>query len=441
MKIQKLRLGEICEVVKGNIGISKAVQGCYPLVTTGQNRLSHNEYQFDCEAICVPLISSTGHGSATLNYVHYQEGKFALGNILCACIPKDKKKVSPKYLHWYLSALKDALFIPLMTGTANVSMSVEKVKTVEVIFPPLDVQNQIVERLNELSTLHTQANATLARLQADVKRLRQSILQQAIQGKLVDNTLPPGEKTGAELLADIRAEKERRAREQGKKPDKPLPPVTEAEMPFELPEGWVWCRLGEVAIIRGGKRVPAGYKLSKKPTPYVYIRVSDMKNGTIDDTDLHYIDERIYRQIKHYIIEKEDLYMTIVGATIGKCGFVPEKFHRANLTENAARVTPILILKEYLQLLFESDFCQNQFLDKTKQVGVQKMALIRFLNTLLPIPPNVIQAEIIKIVESKFQDCSRAEKKTTVVTDQFATLWQSDLQQIFKFESNGEASN
>ena len=95
---EKFKLGEICSINKGSTGIKKAKKGKYPLVVTAEERESHNEYQFDAEAVCIPLVSSTGHGHASLKRIHYQEGKFALGTILAAVIPKDKEQISAKYL-------------------------------------------------------------------------------------------------------------------------------------------------------------------------------------------------------------------------------------------------------------------------------------------------------------------------------------------------------
>ncbi|EFE1845017.1 restriction endonuclease subunit S, partial [Escherichia coli] len=65
-----------------------------------------------------------------------------------------------------------------------------------------------------------------------------------------------------------------------------------------------------------------------------------MKDGTIDLSDLRYIDSNMHEKISNYIIKKEDIYMTIVGATIGKCGLIPPELDGMNLTENAARLTP-----------------------------------------------------------------------------------------------------
>lgn len=179
--------------------------------------------------------------------------------------------------------------------------------------------------------------------------------------------------------------------------------------------GWEWGRVGSLCNIRGGKRVSNGYQFSKTKTPFVYIRVSDFKNGTIDDSDLYYIDENMRSKIDQYIITVDDIYMTIVGATIGKCGLVPEKFNNMNLTENAARVTPFFVeAKQFILTCFNSEFCQNQFIGNTKQVGVQKMALVNFSNSLLPLPPLAEQHRIVAKVDQLFALCDQLKARIQI---------------------------
>ena len=109
---QKVTLDKLCFFEKGKTGLAKAIPGDYPLVTTSAERKTNDFYQFDTKAVCIPLVSSTGHGHASLNYVHYQEGKFALGTILVALIPKDETILNAQFLHLYLLSLlkSDLLF-------------------------------------------------------------------------------------------------------------------------------------------------------------------------------------------------------------------------------------------------------------------------------------------------------------------------------------------
>jgi type I restriction enzyme S subunit len=102
-------------------------------------------------AVCVPLISSTGHGDAALHRVHYQEGKFALANLLVALIPKDKTICDPQYLYHLLMAKKEDYFVPLMLGTANVSLKEQDIAGVEISLPPLSEQRRVVSRIVELA--------------------------------------------------------------------------------------------------------------------------------------------------------------------------------------------------------------------------------------------------------------------------------------------------
>lgn len=245
-----------------------------------------------------------------------------------------------------------------------------------------------------------------------VERLRELILSLAMRGQLVPQD--PNEQPARELLKEIEAEKKRLVKEGKIKKSKPLPDITPDEIPHKIPKNWQWIRLGYITEIKGGKRVSNGYKLLTNPTPYVYIRVSDMKDGTIDESDLRYIDEDMRNKISQYVIHKDDIYMTIVGATIGKCGIIPEKLDGMNLTENAAKL--ILFKKEYKFFVLKclnSELCQGQFIDKTKQVGVQKMAINRLASTLIPLPPLPEQHRIVEKVDRLMVQCDRLEKLRT----------------------------
>ena len=114
--VEYKRLADCCWLEKGNTPIQKAIPGEYPLVVTTEERKSCNLYQFDAPTVCIPLVSSRGHGVACLNQVYYQEGKFALGNILCGVTPKDAQELSASYLYHYLNHKKDTLIVPLMKG-------------------------------------------------------------------------------------------------------------------------------------------------------------------------------------------------------------------------------------------------------------------------------------------------------------------------------------
>ncbi|HCF9071211.1 N-6 DNA methylase [Pseudomonas aeruginosa] len=171
-----VELGSICRIEKGQTGITKALPGEYPMVTTGEERGSHNEYQFDCEAVCIPLVSSTGHGHASIKRIHYQEGKFALGSILAAAIPTDSASVSAKYLYFYLNNFKDDVVVPLMKGMANVTLSIGSLKEVKVVLPSIDDQERLVSLMDKCEKLRN----TLTKSMSDSEEMIKAVLGEII---------------------------------------------------------------------------------------------------------------------------------------------------------------------------------------------------------------------------------------------------------------------
>ena len=162
-----------------------------------------------------------------------------------------------------------------------------------------------------------------------------------------------------------------------------------------MPEGWSWCRVRDIASVKGGKRLPKGMSFSPYKTSHAYIRVTDMKNHSVNTDDLKYISEEVFLQIKNYTISQDDLYVTIAG-TIGVTGEVPAELDGMNLTENAVKVTDIQINKTYLCLILQSEFVQQQFQDKTHQVAMPKLALERILSTLIPVCSIAAQSSIVR---------------------------------------------
>jgi type I restriction enzyme M protein len=174
-------LGEVCTVTKGNTGIKKSITGTYPLVTTSEERGSHNSFQFDCDAVCIPLVSSSGHGHASLKRVHFQSGKFALGSILAAVVPKNKNVLSAKYLYYYLNNFKEELIVSLMKGMANVSLSVTKIETIKIIIPAIEKQLELINLMEKCEDLRS----TLLKSANDADEMIKSALNEAFKNETV----------------------------------------------------------------------------------------------------------------------------------------------------------------------------------------------------------------------------------------------------------------
>lgn len=324
-------------------------------------------------------------------------------------------------------------------GSAQQALHERDFLKIELNLPDLATQKAIVARLQSLQSLHREADAILARLRADVKRLRQSILQEAIQGKLVDYKPAPGEKTGGDLLADIRAEKDRRAREAGKKLEAPLPPVTSEEMPFEVPEGWVWCRLGEIAFVTK----LAGFEFTEyfdlKTTGEVpVVRAQNVKPHRLEKSNLLYISKEISEHLWRSELTKPCLLITFIGAGIGEVAPFEEN-ERWHLAPNVAKAEMLhhqINLKFLLHFLL-SDEGKKQLFKHRKQTSQPSLSMESIRDAFIPLPPDIEQDLIVKAIETRLAQCDHLEQQLATLQTKTERLWKSELQQTFKFENAG----
>ena len=157
------------------------------------------------------------------------------------------------------------------------------------------------------------------------EQLKASILQQAMEGKLVKQD--PNDEPASVLVKKIADEKAQLIQEKKIKRTKKLPAITDDEKPFDIPDSWEWVRLGTIFDVKGGKRVPRGKRLNTSHQGKPYLRVADMVNGSIKKDDLHYADDSIVEQISKYTISSKDLYFSIAG-TIGKVGQIPNELNK-----------------------------------------------------------------------------------------------------------------
>ena len=251
MSWERKKIGDLCSITKGKIGITKAIPGEYPLVVTSEERKSHNECHFEGEAVVIPLVSSTGHGHRSLKRIHYQTGKFAVGNILCAVIPNDSNILSAEYLYRFLDLNREKELVSRMRGMANVTLPMQEIANIEIPLPSLVEQKKFVEEYKALETANNTLSTEITNQLDLVKQLRQAFLREAMQGKLVEQN--EADEPATELLAKIKAEKEQLIKEKKIKKPKPLPPISEDEIPFEIPENWVWVKIGKIAQHNAGK--------------------------------------------------------------------------------------------------------------------------------------------------------------------------------------------
>ena len=351
---------------------------------------------------------------APVGKVNITDRGLCIGRGLCAIIPLAGM---PLLFAYYLLAAYENIFVKQATGTTFVAITAETVKNQLIPMPPLAEQQRIadlIERLIPYVDEYGKAESAVDQLNCHFpEALKKSILQEAVQGKLVPQD--PSDEPAEALLERIRAEKQRLIKEGKIKKDKHESVIfrrdnshyekldgvercIDDELPFEIPGNWRWCRLGTIAAVLGGKRIPAGRKLTECNTGHVYIRVSDMTDGGVSTDRLLYVPEDIYPSISRYIINKADVFITVAG-TIGRVGKIPDELDGANLTENADRLILAGVNQDWLIKVLQSGMIQEQIAEATTQVGQPKLAIARIERFIIPLPPLAEQRRIVQRIE------------------------------------------
>ena len=438
-----VRLGSIARIEKGLTGIMKAEPGPYPLVVTAEERSNCNHFDFEGAAAIVPLVSSAGHGKASLQRLHYQEGKFALGSILAAIFPHAPELISPRFLFEYLTAFKDELLVSQMIGTANVSLSVGKVSDVPVPLVPPSIQQKVddlmglcdrleVARADREKMRDRLAAASLARLNApdsatfqddarfaldilpaltkrpdQIKSLRYTILNLAIRGKLVPQD--PNDEVASELLMDISKTRKKLYLEKKIPKPKPLPAVKGIELPFAVPSSWAWSMLGDLCFqVSDGPHFSPQYVAPEQGIPFLSTR--NVRLNGFDLSTIKYVSRADHEEFcKRIRPEKGDIIYTKGGTTgIAKVNDLDFEFsvwvHLAVLRIEKKRLLP-----RYIEMALNSPHCYEQSQRYTQGISNFDLGLTRMIKITIPIPPLAEQHRIVAKVDELMVLCDRLE--------------------------------
>ena len=234
----------------------------------------------------------------------------------------------------------------------------------------------------------------------NIKQLRQTILDRAIRGQLVSQD--PTDEPASVLLERIRAEKEQLIKDKKLKREKRDNQPIE-EVPFEIPEGWVWCRLGEIAYIASGS-TPKSTSFVDKGIPY--LKVYNLRNQVIDfDYKAQYIKESIHNGIlKRSKTEIGDLIMNIVGPPLGKLAIIPTSLPESNFNQAAVLIRPYLhknIINKYL-FYFLSEMSEINSISTKGSAGQVNISLSQAKDMKIPLPPLKEQHRIVQKIEQLF---------------------------------------
>lgn len=424
------KLGTLCLIEKGITGIQKAIPGSYPMVVTSEERKTHNEYQFDAEAVIIPLVSSTGHGHKSLKRIHFQKGKFALGSILCAVIPKDKNLLDAEYLYRYLDLNRENELVSRMRGMANVTLPIKEIADIEIPLPSLAVQRDFVKKYKQLEHSSNQLSFELIHQQSLLKQLRQAFLREAMQGKLVKQDKKDG--NSRDLLEQIKAEKAKLIAEKKLKKEKPLPPIKPEEIPFEIPEGWVWCRLGE--IISFGPSNGYSPRASKKEIGIKCLTLTATTSGIFKEQYYKLVDEEIPNDSYLWLSPGDILiqrgnsidYVGIAALYEGeKNKFIyPDLMIKIQLPKNInPRFIHMVLISPFIRKYFSSNaFGAQKSMPKINQGVV--------LNTPIPLPPLSEQHKIVDKLKCLISHCEYLQQNVENSKGQNSALLQQALREM-----------
>ena len=441
---KKVKIGDVCEIIKGTTGIASAKPGEYPLVVTALERKTCTSFQFDCEAVCIPLVSSSGHGKKSLNNVHYQSGKFALGTILCAVIPNNSNELDVRFLHQYLQFYKDKILVPLMKGAANVSLSMKDIAKVEIPLPSIEKQHKLSELFVETQKKYKELLEESEKQKAYAKQLRQNILQEAIEGKLTEewrkeNPVVKGNPDfDAEALFEKIQEEKRHTDSEllrnSKK--KVFEPISENEQPFEIPEGWKWVRLGE--IIKDSPRNGYSPKAVDFETPIKTLKLGAVTYGIFDASEFKYINEEIPKDA-HCWLKNGDILIERSNSIeyVGICAIYTGKDDEFMYPDLLMRFTTQDILsKQYIHTALISPFNRSYFMNSAKgaQKTMPKINQDCVVNTMIPLPPLKEQDAIVNKVETLLAKVVELEKQITERETLTKQLMQSIMKDAFREE-------
>ena len=323
------------------------------------------------------------------------------------------KNTDVKYFNYVLRFYKSAGFITAK-GIGIGGFSANALKSLSVPLPPLSIQKAIVKKIEELFPLVDEYEKAAVELNTlnDLlpDKLRKSVLQEAIHGNLVSNDIPDGEATAPELLQQILKERQDiENKEKGKKA-KRLTLSTVEEEPWNLPEGWCWCKLSDLFNIVSARRVhQSDWRTSGIPF-YRTREIGWLADNRTDVKPELFIDESLYEQFKQSGYPTPgDIMMTAVG-TVGKTYIVQpgDKFYYKDASvlclENFSKVSP-----KYICHLIASDFFKSMIAEEAMGTTVATITMVRANEYLVPLPPLSIQHRIAEKIEEVFSTIDKLQ--------------------------------
>jgi type I restriction enzyme S subunit len=312
-----------------------------------------------------------------------------------------------KYFYFVINFLKTT---GLMKGKGITikGLSSHALHNLVVPLPPLEEQKRIVAKIEELMPFVDQYAASSEKLNTlnatFPDQMKKSILQEAVQGKLVPQD--PSDEPACVLLEKIAEEKKKLIKEGKIKKQKKLPPITEDEIPFEIPESWEWVRLNTVAnkIVDGTHHSPVNTEHGE----YKYITAKNIKDNGVVLDNVTYVSKDIHDEIfARCNPEKGDVLLIKDGATTGVVTV-------NNLNEPFSMLSSVALIKcpagidpWYVVSVLRSDLFYRNIRHQMKGTGITRITLKQIEPMLIPIPPINEQRRIVDKLQSVLDDVEK----------------------------------
>lgn len=315
-------------------------------------------------------------------------------------------------------------------GGIKTEIKPKHILPLEVYFPETTIEQKVIaEHFFEKEAKFNQLDEHISYQLTQLENLNQAILQEAVQGKLVKQD--PKDEPASELLKRIKAEKTKSA-----KKEKPLPPIKPEEIPFEIPENWVWCNFGELAeLINGdrGKNYPNREEYVKNGVAWINTGHIE-PDGTLTTKEMYFITDEKYNSLRGGKIQKDDLVYCLRGATFGKVAFVTPYSKGAIASSLMIIRLTELVDKKYVFYYLKSKLAYNQLRRFNNGSAQPNLAANDVRYYYFPLPPLSEQKRIVAEIEKQL--AKTKQLKEHIIANQQATeqLLKALLHQAFEVE-------
>jgi type I restriction enzyme S subunit len=327
--------------------------------------------------------------------------------------------------------------------TQRIRLQKDKFFNQSVLLPEGNEQEELLEKILSFKKGQSSLDSEINNQKELTTQLKQSILQEAIQGKLTEEWRKQNIDTepASELLKRIKAEKAQLIKDKKIRKEKPLPPITEEEIPFDLPEGWVWCRIPQILALTKDplRRGPFGSSLKKnmfEPSSIETTKIYEQQNAIKKDYTLgnYFISTKKYPNLKSFLAGPGDILISCAG-TIGETyklpheapiGIINQALLKIRLNQNA-------ILDDFFIMMFKSQL-QGQVNSDAKGTAMKNMGSVKYLQHELffGLPPIDEQRIIIQKVNALLEKCDVMESEITQSEQHAQMLMQAVLKEAFE---------